>query len=61
MMGMVAGSKDICRRNDSGKHLDGGQNRWFAVHFIHEESLQAQRDGSMQAGVEHQASNIRQA
>ena len=61
MMGMVAGSKDICRRNDSGKHFDGGQNGWFALHLTHEESLQAQRDGSVQAGVELQASSARQA
>ena len=61
MMGRVAGSKDICQRNDSGKHLDAGQNRWFAVHFTHEGTLQAQRDGSMQVGVEHQACNARQA
>ena len=31
------------------------------MHFTHEESLQAQRDGSMQVAVEHQASNARQA
>lgn len=60
MMGMAAGSKDICRRNDSGKHLNGGQNKWFALHLTHEESLQAQRDGSVQAGVELQASSARQ-
>lgn len=39
MIGMVPGLKDACWRNDSGKNLDGGQNRWFSLHFIHEEIL----------------------